>query len=161
MRPGLVRVTATFYPNYYQWSSQYKLSKSLLKWKTYNLSKYNSLQTFLLLSFENAAAGVAVIGCLQQILTSDWLFYCALALLAAHSKTNVSHSDTPGKLTLWGPEEEQNHNKVSSLPSQASPDLSQVSCVLRNQQESSQIWPQLVRTWVSISCRKTPLSSVM
>ena len=79
---------------------QSQLSKSLLKLNTYNLSKYNSLQTFLLLSFENAAARVAVIGSQHQILDADWLLYCALALLAGHSKTNVSHSDTPGKLTL-------------------------------------------------------------
>ena len=57
------------------------------------------MQTFLLLSFENAAAGVAVIGSQQEILAADWLLYCALALLAGHSETNVSHSDTPGKLT--------------------------------------------------------------
>ena len=45
--------------------------------------------------------------------------------------------------------------KVSPPPCQASPDLP--SCELRNQKESSQIWPQFVRTWwVSISWRQTP-----
>ena len=44
-----------------------------------------------------------MIGSQQQILDADWLLYCALALLAGHSETNVSHSDTPAKLTVLLP----------------------------------------------------------
>ena len=41
-----------------------------------------------------------MIGSQHQILAADWLLYCALALLAGHSETNVSQSGTPGKLTV-------------------------------------------------------------
>ena len=147
---NLLGVEATFYPNYDQWSYLSELSRLLLNWNTYNLSKSNSLQTFLLLSFENAAARAAVIGSHHQILDADWMLYCALALLAGHSKTNVSHSDTPGKSTLWG-QLSHNHNKVSSLgPGQLWPSLP--SSVLRNQEQNCQIYPRFVRTWVSIYC---------
>ena len=100
MRHGLVRVTATFYPNYI--TNDPANTNFLNRCSNEKLIIYQNI-TPCKLSFcflSNAAARAAVIGSHHQILDADWMLYCALALLAGHSKTNVSHSDTPGKLTL-------------------------------------------------------------
>ena len=79
-----------------------------------------------------------MIGSQHQILAADWLLYCALALLAGHSETNVSQSDTPGKLTLSAQRGGVKYQQSDITVRPARPALTLTSCGLRNQQQSRQ-----------------------